>query len=160
VLFSLHLQDERGWSALRTSAAFVPFAAALIIASRVAGRLIGRYGAALVTGGGLATGAVGLMLLALLGVGGSVPYTYGMLPGFVLLAAGAAVSFAGAAVLATDRVPAERSGLAGGVHNTAMETGPTVVFALVLAVGGDTASLAATAALFATAALTLCLARF
>ncbi|MGW0757946.1 MFS transporter [Streptomyces sp. NPDC002814] len=160
VLFSLHLQDERGWSALRTSAAFVPFAAALIIASRVAGRLIGRYGAALVTGGGLATGAVGLMLLALLGVGGSVPYTYGMLPGFVLLAAGAAVSFAGAAVLATDRVPAERSGLAGGVHNTAMETGPTVVFALVLAVGGDTASLAATAALFATAALTLRLARF
>ncbi|WP_189838489.1 MFS transporter [Streptomyces umbrinus] len=158
VLFSLHLQDERGWSALRTSAAFVPFAVALLASGRVAGRLIGRYGAPVVTGAGLAVGAVGLVLLALLGMNGTVPYAYGLLPGFVLLATGVAASFAGAAVLATDRVPAERTGLAGGVHNTAMETGPTVVFALVLGVGGDTASLAVTAALFGTAALALRLA--
>ncbi|MEV0226360.1 MFS transporter [Streptomyces sp. NPDC050704] len=155
VLFSLHLQDERGWSALRTSAAFVPFAVALIASGRVVGRLIGRYGPAVVTGGGLATGAAGLALLALFGLDSGVPYAYGVLPGFVLLPAGAAASFAGAAVLATDRVPAERTGLAGGVHNMAMETGPTVVFALVLSVGSDAASLAATAALFGTAALTL-----
>ncbi|MFI5679151.1 MFS transporter [Streptomyces cellulosae] len=155
VLFSLHLQDSRGWSALRTSTAFVPFALALITSSRVARRLSGRYGATVVTCGGLVTGAVGLVLLALLGLDGGVPYAYGVLPGFVLLAAGAAASFAGAAVLATDRVPAERTGLAGGVHNTAMETGPTVIFALVLAVGGDAASLAATAVLFGIAALAL-----
>ncbi|WP_151481326.1 MFS transporter [Streptomyces albicerus] len=159
VLFSLHLQDERGWSALRTSTAFVPFAVALIASSRVAGRLIVRYGVAVVTCGGLVGGAVGLGLLALLGLGGGIPYAYGLLPGFVLLAAGAAASFAGAAVLATERVPAERTGLAGGVHNTAMETGPTVVFALVLAVGGDAASLAATAALFGAAALAMRLTR-
>ncbi|WP_306940224.1 MFS transporter [Streptomyces phaeochromogenes] len=159
VLFSLHLQDERGWSALRTSTAFVPFAVALLASGRVAGRLIGRYGAPVLTGAGLAVGAVGLVLLALLGLNDSVPYTYGLLPGFVLLAAGVAGSFAGAAVLATDRVPAERTGLAGGVHNTAMETGPTVVFALLLGVGGDAASLAMTAALFGTAALALRLAR-
>jgi MFS family permease len=159
VLFSLHLQDERGWSALRTSTAFVPFAVALLASGRVAGRLIGRYGAPVLTGAGLAVGAVGLVLLALLGLNDSVPYAYGLLPGLVLLAAGVAGSFAGAAVLATDRVPAERTGLAGGVHNTAMETGPTVVFALVLGVGGDAASLAMTAALFGTAALALRLAR-
>ncbi|MFC8663279.1 MFS transporter [Streptomyces sp. NPDC057199] len=159
VLFSLHLQDERGWSALRTSTAFVPFAVALLASSRVAGRLIGRQGAPVVTGAGLAVGAVGLVLLALPGMNDTVPYAYGLLPGFVLLATGVAASFAGAAVLATDRVPAERTGLAGGVHNTAMETGPTVVFALVLGVGGDTASLAVTAALFGTAALALRLAR-
>ncbi len=159
VLFSLHLQDERGWSALRTSTAFVPFAVALLASGRVAGRLIGRYGAPVLTGAGLAVGAVGLVLLALLGLNDSVPYAYGLLPGLVLLAAGVAGSFAGAAVLATDRVPAERTGLAGGVHNTAMETGPTVVFALLLGVGGDAASLAMTAALFGTAALALRLAR-
>ncbi|MEU9961123.1 MFS transporter [Streptomyces sp. NPDC050982] len=159
VLFSLHLQDERGWSALRTSTAFVPFAVALLASSRVAGRLIGRRGAPIVTGAGLAVGAVGLVLLALLGMNDTVPYAYGLLPGFVLLATGVAASFAGAAVLATDRVPVERTGLAGGVHNTAMETGPTVVFALVLGVGGDAASLAVTAVLFGTAALALRLAR-
>ncbi|WP_181359316.1 MFS transporter [Streptomyces sporangiiformans] len=159
VLFSLHLQDGRDWSALRTSVAFTPFAVALIASSRVAGRLVARYGATAVTRAGLVTGAGGLMLLALFGLDTGVPYAYGLLPGFVLLAAGVAASFAGAAVLATDRVPVERTGLAGGVHNTAMETGPTVVFALVLAVGGDAASLAAIAALFGTAAVALRLAR-
>ncbi|TLS46405.1 MFS transporter [Streptomyces montanus] len=159
VLFSLHLQDGRDWSALRTSVAFTPFAVALIASSRVAGRLVGRYGAAAVTRAGLVTGAGGLTSLALFGLDTGVPYAYGVLPGFVLLAAGAAASFAGAAVLSTDRVPVERTGLAGGVHNTAMETGPTVVFALVLAVGGDAASLAAIAALFGTAAVALRLAR-
>ncbi|MER7762284.1 MFS transporter [Streptomyces sp. NPDC097619] len=46
VLLSLGLQEQRGWSALRTSAAFVPFAAALIGTGRAAGPLIGRYGPA------------------------------------------------------------------------------------------------------------------
>ncbi|MGC0333664.1 MFS family permease [Streptomyces sp. SAI-170] len=152
VLFSLHLQDVRDWSALRTSAAFLPFALALLAAGRLAGPLVGRLGPAVVTGGGLAVAAAGLGLLALLGLDTGVPYAVGVLPGFLLLPAGAAASFAGAAVLATDRVPAERTGLAGSVHNAAMETGPTVVFALLLAVGGDRSSLAAAAVLFACAA--------
>ncbi|MFJ8082442.1 MFS transporter [Streptomyces sp. NPDC096205] len=155
VLFSLHLQDVRDWSALRTSAAFLPFALALLAAGRLAGPLVGRLGPAVVAGGGLAVAAAGLALLALLGLDTGVPYAVGVLPGFLLLPAGAAASFAGAAVLATDRVPAERTGLAGSVHNAAMETGPTVVFALLLAVGGDRASLAAAAVLFACAAFAL-----
>ncbi|MFI2435475.1 MFS transporter [Streptomyces sp. NPDC018693] len=159
VLFSLHLQEERGWSALRTSAAFLPFALALLLSARVAGRLVAHRGPVAVTAGGLATAAVGLAVLALLGLDSGVPYALGVLPGFVLLPAGAAASFAGAAVLATDRVPAERAGLAGGVHNTAMEVGPTVVFAVLLAVGGDRASLATAAALFAVTASALRLAR-
>ncbi|MGP4085874.1 MFS transporter [Streptomyces sp. KR55] len=152
VLFSLHLQDGRGWSALRASAAFLPFAAALLVSGRAAGRLVGRYGPGPVTGGGLTLAAAGLGLLALSGLDAGTPYAYGVLPGFVLLPAGAAASFASAAVLATERVPAGRTGLAGGVHNTAMEVGPTVVFAVLLAVGGDRASLAVAAGLFAVAA--------
>ncbi|MFI8194441.1 MFS transporter [Streptomyces sp. NPDC085946] len=159
VLLSLHLQQERNWSALCASAAFVPFAAALLVSGRAAGRLVARYGPAAVTGGGLAAGAAGLGLLALTGLDDGVPYGYGVLPGLVLLPAGAAAAFAGAAVLATDRVPAARTGLAGGVHNTAMEVGPTVVFALLLATGGDRASLASAAGLFALAAPLLRLAR-
>ncbi|MER6347244.1 MFS transporter [Streptomyces sp. NPDC001532] len=159
VLLSLHLQQERGWSALRTSAAFVPFAAALLLSGRVAGRLVGRFGPVVVTGGGLATAATGLGLLALTGLDTGIPYGHGVLPGLLLLPVGAAAAFAGSAVLATDRVPADRTGLAGGVHNTAMEVGPTVLFALLLAAGGDRASLAAAALLFAAAAPLLHLAR-
>ncbi|MFJ5263397.1 MFS transporter [Streptomyces sp. NPDC088387] len=153
VLFSLHLQDERGWSALRTSAAFLPVAAVLLVSGRVAGRLVGRYGPSAVTGGGLALGAAGLGLLAFSGFDTGTPYAVGVLPGFLLLPAGAAASFAGAAVLATDRVPAGRTGLAGGVHNTAMEVGPTVVFAVLLAVGSDASSLALAAGLVALVAV-------
>ncbi|MFB7372122.1 MFS transporter [Streptomyces sp. NPDC056222] len=158
VLLSLGLQQERGHSALLTSAAFVPFAAALLVTGRLTGPLIGRYGPGRVTAAGLATGACGLGLLAATGLDPTVPYVYGLLPGLLLLPAGAAASFAGAAVLATDGVPPHRAGLAGGVLNTAMELGPTVLFAVLLTLGSDASSLAATAvgfaALAAVAALT------
>ncbi|MFD3532172.1 MFS transporter [Streptomyces sp. NPDC058664] len=156
VLLSLALQEGRGWSPLLTSAAFVPFAVVLLGSGRLAGPLIGRYGPGRVTGAGLGTAAAGLGLLAATGFDGSVPYAYGLLPGLLLLPAGGALSFAGAAVLAVEGVPADRAGLAGGVLNTAMELGPTVLFAALLTLGGDAVSLAAAAALFtALAAVTI-----
>ncbi|GAP48522.1 MFS transporter [Streptomyces azureus] len=153
VVLSLHLQQARDWSPLQTSAAFVPFAVALIASGRAAGPLIGRYGARSVTAAGLGTGAAGLALLALTGTGAHIPYGYGLLPGLVLLPAGTAASFAGAAVLATEGVPQQQTGLAGGVLNTAMEAGPTVLFAILLTLGSDASSLAATGAALAAAAL-------
>ncbi len=138
VLVSLHLQQGRGWSALATSAAFVPFAAVLLTAGRLAGPLIARFGAGAVTAGGLGVGAAGLVVLALVGFDPRIPYAVGMLPGLLLLPVGAAASFAGAAILATDRVPAHQAGLAGGLLNTAMELGPTVLLAAALSLGGVT----------------------
>ncbi|MBT2450715.1 MFS transporter [Streptomyces sp. ISL-43] len=152
VLLSLHLQQDLGWSALRTSAAFVPFAVVLLAAGRAAGPLVARYGAPLVSTAGLVTAAAGLALLALTGLAADIPYAYGLLPGLVLLPAGAAAAFAGAAVVATDGVEPHQAGLAGGVMNTAMELGPTVVFAAVLALGSDTISLAVSAVAFAAVA--------
>uniref|UniRef100_UPI000A36F31A MFS transporter n=1 Tax=Streptomyces bobili TaxID=67280 RepID=UPI000A36F31A len=153
VVLSLHLQQARDWSELRASAAFVPFAAALIASGRAAGPLIGRYGAQAVTSAGLGTGAAGLVLLAFTGLDAHTWYAYGLLPGLVLLPAGTAASFAGAAVLATEGVPRQQTGLAGGVLNTAMEFGPTVLFAVLLTLGSDASSLAATGAALAVAAL-------
>ncbi|MFD6343711.1 MFS transporter [Streptomyces roseolus] len=150
VLLSLDLQRQRGYSAALTSAAFVPFAAALLGAGRCAVPLLGRYGPGRVTAAGLGAAGAGLALLA---AGAELPYAYGLLPGLLLLPAGGALSFAGAAVLATERVPADRAGLAGGVLNTAMELGPTVLFAALLTLGGSAAPLAAAAALFAALAL-------
>ncbi|MCX4980775.1 MFS transporter [Streptomyces sp. NBC_00572] len=154
VLLSLSFQQQRGWNEMATSAVFVPFAVALLGSGRLAGPLIGRYGPGRVTAAGLATTAAGLGLLAATGFDTSVPYAYGLLPGLLLLPAGGALSFAAAAVLATEGVPAHRAGLAGGVLNTAMELGPTVVFAALLTLGGDAVSLAAAAALFAALAAT------
>ncbi|MFF8096274.1 MFS transporter [Streptomyces sp. NPDC016675] len=153
VVLSLHLQQARGWSPLQTSAAFVPFAVALIASGRAAGPLISRYGAGAVTTAGLGTGAAGLALLACTGLDAHLWYAYGLLPGLVLLPAGAASAFAGAAVLATEGVPRQQTGLAGGVLNTAMELGPTALFAGLLTLGGDTSSLAAAGAALALLAL-------
>ncbi|MFF1632050.1 MFS transporter [Streptomyces sp. NPDC058272] len=152
VLLSLHLQQDRGWSALQTSAAFVPFAVALIVSGRMPGPLIARYGASAVTTSGLALCAMGLALLALTGLAPHSPYAYGLLPGLLTLPVGGAAGFAGATVLATEGVEPQQTGLAGGVMNTAMELGPTVILAALLTLGSDTASLAATAVAFAAAA--------
>ncbi|WP_454314651.1 MFS transporter [Streptomyces phaeoluteigriseus] len=153
VVLSLHLQQARDWTQTQTSAAFVPFAVALIVSGRAAGPLIGRYGAAAVTAAGLGTGAAGLALLAVTGLDAHTSYAYGLLPGLVLLPAGTAASFAGAAVLAAEGVPRQQTGLAAGVLNTAMEVGPTVLFAVLLSLGSDSWSLAATGAALAVAAL-------
>ncbi|TXS37101.1 MFS transporter [Streptomyces sp. OR43] len=146
VVLSLHLQQVRDWSQVRTSAAFVPFAVALIASGRAAGPLIGRYGPRAVTAAGMGTAAAGLILLALTGLDAHTGYAYGMLPGLVLLPAGTAASFAGASVLAAEGVPPGQTGLAGGVLNTAMECGPTVLLAALLTLGSDAAALAATGA--------------
>ncbi|MEU1285134.1 MFS transporter [Kitasatospora sp. NPDC005856] len=152
VLLSLHLQQQRGWSAAATSAAFLPYAAVLLLAGRLAGPLSVRHGPVAVTAGGLAVAAAGLGLLAGLTPDGG--YALGLLPGLLLLPAGAAAAFAGAAVLATGGVPPERTGLAAGVFNTAMELGPTAALAALMAlaatrptvVGGYAAAFAAAAA--------------
>ena len=109
VVLSLQLQQARDWTQLQTSAAFVPFAVALIASGRAAGPLIGRYGARTVAVAGLGTGAAGLVLLALTGIDAHTSYGYGLLPGLVLLPAGTAASFAGAAVLATEGVPQQHN---------------------------------------------------
>lgn len=153
VVLSLHLQQVRDWSPLQTSAAFVPFAIALIASGRAAGPLIVRYGARAVTTAGLGTGAAGLALLAFTGLHAHTPYVYGLLPGLVLLPAGAAASFGGAAVLTAEGVPQQQTGLAGSVLNSAMELGPTVLLAVLLTLGSDARSLGATGIALAVAAL-------
>ncbi|MFF4381307.1 MFS transporter [Kitasatospora sp. NPDC001547] len=156
VLLSLYLQQLRGWSAAATSAAFLPYAAVLLLAGRLAGPLTVRYGPVAVTAGGLAVAAGGLGLLAGLAPGSG--YALGLLPGLLLLPAGAAAAFAGAAVLATGGVPPERTGLAAGVFNTAMELGPTAGLAALMALAATRPSVVGGyAAAFAAAAVGLAL---
>ncbi|MER6115882.1 MFS transporter [Streptomyces sp. NPDC001743] len=129
------------------------FAGLLLFGSRLADRYGGRRALTVVTTAGLGAAAAGLGLLAATGLPAHAPYAYGLLPGLVLLAAGTAASFGGAAVLATAGVPPTQSGLAGGVLNSAMELGPTVLFALLLTLGSDALSLAATGSALALTAL-------
>jgi MFS family permease len=132
LFIALYLQQIQGWSPLRTSVAFVPYALSLIAAGRAAGRLVDRFGAPAVVVAGLVLAACGLILLARLGQ--RTTYVAGLLPGFLLLPAGVALTFAGATVLAVADAPQQQTGLAAGLANTAMELGPTVGLALLAAV--------------------------
>ncbi len=132
LFLTLYLQQIRGWTTLRTSLAFVPYALALILVGRVAGRLVERFGAPRVVAVGLALAASGLFLLTPLDL--HTTYPFGTLPGLVALPAGVALTFAAAAVLVVADVPRPQIGLAGGVMNTAIELGPTVGLAIVNAV--------------------------
>ncbi len=134
LFLALYLQQLRGWSPLRTSAAFAPAAAALVLGGRTAGRLLERYGARTVMSGGLALASGGLIALAR--INPRTAYAGGLLPGIVLLSIGAAWAFAGATVLTLRDLPQQQAGLGGGVMNTAMELGPTVGLALLTAVAG------------------------
>ncbi|GAU65850.1 putative drug efflux pump [Streptomyces sp. NBRC 110611] len=132
LLLSLYLQRMQDWSPLATAGAFLPFTLVLIVTNRAAAPLVGRFGAGRVTAVGLAAGAAGLALLA--GIGPDTSYALGLLPGLILLPAGTSLVFSGSAVLTTTHVPAHQAGLAGGVMNTAMELGPTVGLAALMAV--------------------------
>lgn len=154
-LLSLYLQQELGYSPLRTSAAFLPFGLAQVVTSLFAGRFVGRFGARPATVLGLALVASGLVMLSTLNT--ESVYVGTLLAGLLAFAVGAAFAFSGAMVAATDDVPDDQAGLSGGVVNTAMETGPTVGFAVLIALGDAAFDTAAAAFVLtaATAAFTL-----
>ena len=64
------------------------------------------------------------------------PYLAAVLPGLLLLGAGTRPMFVAISVAAMSEVPAERSGLAGGVMMTGHEIGATLGVATLSAVGG------------------------
>ena len=134
-MVALYLQEVRGLSPLRTSLAFLLPAPALVAAGTLAGRLMPRLGARRLLAGGLAVAATGLLLLSRLGL----PWA-----GLVVFPLGAGVAFAAATVSVVAGVPPERSGLAGGALNTAMEVGPplglTVLVSLAAAHSRDIAA--------------------
>src|SRR5690606_34043722 len=126
---TLWMQQVRGLSELATSIALAP-CALVILMGPIAGRLIARKGARPVTGAGLLLGAAAMLLLSRIG-----PENLPVVPGgFALFAVAGSLAFAGATVTALSGVPAERTGVAGGLVNTVMETGPTLGLAVLVSV--------------------------
>lgn len=133
--FALYFQQIRGFSPLETSAAFAPYAAALLATGLLAARLVGRIGARATTAAGLLAGAGGLALLSRTGL--DSPIVGVVLAGQLAFAVGAGLTFSGATVAGLEGVPNSQAGVAGGVLNTALETGPTVGLAVLVALAAS-----------------------
>ncbi|MDT0268979.1 MFS transporter [Streptomyces sp. DSM 44915] len=135
----LHLQQREGLGPGLTSAAYLPYAVVLVAVSAGSGRLTARLGPRRALTVGLSSAAAGLAVLSLI----ALPAAPQVLPlvGTLLFPAGVALVFAAGAVIALDGVPARHAGVAGGLLNAAVETGPTLGFAALvsLAAGASTA---------------------
>ncbi|MFI5762099.1 MULTISPECIES: MFS transporter [unclassified Streptomyces] len=134
-LLSLHFQQISGLSPLLTSAAFLPFSAVLVATGMLAARLVKRFGPRTAVTAGLLIAAAGLLLLGR--TTADSPYAGALLGGLLLFPAGISLVFSGATVAVVENVPDDRAGLAGGLVNTALETGPTVGLAILVSLAAS-----------------------
>ncbi|MEE4545346.1 DHA2 family efflux MFS transporter permease subunit [Streptomyces sp. V4-01] len=134
-LGSVYLQQVRGYSALRTGAAFLPVAVATALGAHLAARLLAAVGARAVAAGDMAVAAAGLALPARLG--GTTGVWTVLVPGLAFAAMGVGAVFVTAITTALALVRPEESGLASGVVNTFHEVGGSIGVAVVSTVAAS-----------------------
>ncbi|KAJ1684452.1 hypothetical protein LUZ63_020207 [Rhynchospora breviuscula] len=132
IIVTLYLQNGLGYSALQAGATQMPFAVGSAVAAYVAGRLVNRFGRALVV--------VGLVLVVagLVGVDLLVPVLEGdvglkLAPALLVAGLGSGMVISPNVTLALDEVDNTKAGAGGGLLQTAQRTGSAVGVAVVLA---------------------------
>jgi EmrB/QacA subfamily drug resistance transporter len=135
---SLFLQEQLGWSALRTGAAFVPWAALIAVVAQVASRNLHRVGPRLLVPPALLCVAAGAALLALV-LDPAVDYATGLLPAFLLLGLGTGAAGVSCTVTAVSGVPRHRHGVGAGALNSTQAVGSALAIALVVLLSGTVA---------------------
>src|SRR5690606_4658907 len=135
---ALYLQQVRGMPALATTAAFLPLLLVLPLAGMGAARLLRAVRPPTLAAVGLALAAVGLAALSRITV--DSPYAGLTLTGLLILPAGVALTFSAATVMVVHGADRSQAGLAGGLLNTAIEFGPVVGLAGLVAVAGTRAN--------------------
>ncbi|ETK33885.1 DHA2 family efflux MFS transporter permease subunit [Microbispora sp. ATCC PTA-5024] len=113
-------QGVHGLKPLDSGLRMLPMSAGMIVASPIAGVLIGKLGARITIAGGMVITAVAMFLMSRLGV--EAAFVDSAIP-FVLLAFGLSPVFVGATEIIVGNAPEELSGVAGGVQNSAMQVG-------------------------------------
>ena len=121
----LYMQHVLGYSALKTSMAFLPQTLTVgTFSLLLTRRLVVRFGARAVLMTGLASTTLGLLLFAHAPVGGS--YLTDVLPVTLLIGAGGGLIFMPSTTLAMAGVARSEVGLASGLANVALQIGAAV----------------------------------
>jgi DHA2 family multidrug resistance protein-like MFS transporter len=127
-----YLQLVVGLSPLEAGLWSLPSAVAFIIFSQLAPRIAQRVRPAYLIGGGLAVGAVGLVMLAFVPASGGLPLLIGA---SVVISIGLAPVFGLTTELIVGSAPPERAGAASGISETAAELGGALGIALLGSIG-------------------------
>ena len=136
LLCILALQELQSRTPMETGLAFVPFNAAVIGASLVGGRLLGRAGHGAVLSAGL--GAIVAANVLLTRLAPTPAYAGTVLPAFLLMGAGVGAAAVASTSLATASLRGDRQGLAGGLVNTTGELGYALGLALLVTLASAT----------------------
>jgi MFS family permease len=129
LFLTFYLQQNLGYSPLKTGVAYLPMVACLMVASIVSNEvLLQRVGARPLITLGLLIAAGGAAFMTRLGVHAS--YASELLPGLLLIGAGIGTVFSSALNTATDRVPPQYAGVASAVVTTNQQIGASVGIAL------------------------------
>jgi DHA2 family multidrug resistance protein-like MFS transporter len=127
-----YLQLVAGLSPFQAGLLSLPEAIGFVIGSQAAPRIVTRVRPAYVIGGGLALGAVGLVMLT------QVPTTNGLMPlviASVVISLGLAPVFGLTTELIVGSAPEERAGAASGISETGAELGGALGIAILGSIG-------------------------
>lgn len=129
LFLTYYLQEVRGYSPVLSGVAFLPMVVAMITGStQIGARLMNRVPARWLMGPGLATAALGMLVLTQLKVDSN--YWTVIFPGMVLLGLGMGTSFMPAMSLSSYGVQPQDAGVASAMINTSQQVGGSIGTAL------------------------------
>jgi EmrB/QacA subfamily drug resistance transporter len=137
-ILTLYLQQVLHYSAAESGLAFASIAVTVAIVSNVAQRLVTIFGARRVLAAGLLSMAASQALLVRLPVDGN--YVTDLLPSFILVGIGMAVSFVAVTIAALEGVQPANAGIASGLVNTSRQVGGAIGLAAITTVATTYAS--------------------
>jgi len=135
---TLYLQDILRFSPITTGLAFLPVALLIGVGAGISQRIVPRFGIRAVAIGGITVGAVGLALMARVGLHST--YVGTLLPAFVLLALGLGFAFVPATLIGVSSVGGDDAGLASGLFNTAQQIGGALGLAILATIAATRTS--------------------